>query len=110
MSPGAEVVAEAVGDLERRAMHAAEAEEEAKVVPVARLDLEAKAGQEATAGLAVGVEAGAKARRKVMYGARAGLGGPSHEAVAVKRAMPKTKRERGALATAAAAVLAAVII
>lgn len=89
---------------EAKAEHAAEAEVGAKVVPVARVKLEVKAG------LAVGVGAGAKARRRVKYGARAGSGGPSHEVAVVKRAVAKTKREGGVPATAAAAVLAAVII
>ncbi len=88
---------------EAKAEHAVEAEVGAKVVSVARVKLEVKAE------LAVGVGAGAKARR-VMYGARAESGGPSHEVAVVKRAVAKTKRERGVPATAAAAVLAAVII
>lgn len=85
---------------EAKAEHAVVAEEGAKVVLVARVELEVKAGQEAKAGLAVGV--GAEARRRVMQGAKAMSGGPSHEVAVVKRAVAKTKRERGAPATAAA--------
>lgn len=91
---------------EVKAEHAAEAEEGAKAVFVARVELEAKAGRKAKVGLAVGVIA--EARRRVMYGARARLGSPSHEVAVMKRAVAKTKRERGV--TVAAAVLVAVTI
>lgn len=105
-----EVVAEAVPNLEPRAVHgaraerAAEAEEGAKAVLAAKVEVEVKAG------LAVGVGARTKAR-KVTHGAKAGSGGQSHEVAVMRKATPKTERERGAPATAAvAAMLAAVII
>lgn len=90
---------------EHEAEHAAEAGEGAKVVFVARVKQEAKAG------LAVTVGAGAAAEtRTVMYGARAESGDQSHEVAAVKRIMAKTKKERGAPAIAATVVFAAVRI
>lgn len=81
----------------------------ARVGQEARAGQEAKAGREAKAGSATGVGATVEARR-VMCGARAGSGGPSHEAAVLKGGMEKTKRERGAPAPALAAVLTSVII
>lgn len=82
---------------EVKAGHVAEVEEGTKVVLVAGVMLEAKAGVRA------------RAEPRVMCGARARSGGPDHEVAAVKRAVPKTERGKGALATTAAAVKAVVI-
>lgn len=92
-----EAVAEAKAGLEpgvvveAKAEYAAEAGEEAKLMPVGRVELEAKAG------LAVGVGATVELRKRVMYGARVEQGDPSHEVAVVKRAEAKAKRETGAL-------------
>lgn len=94
---------------EAKAGHAVEVEEGVKVVLVQRVEREAEAGQEAKAGLAVGVGAQAEARR-VMCGARVGPGGPSHEVAVLKRAMAKKKKEKGAPVTFTAAVMVAVIL
>lgn len=99
-------MAKAGANLEPRAMceakaeHAAEAGEGAKVVLVAGVKQEAKAGP------AVAVGATAEAKR-VMYAARAESGDQSHEVAAVKRVTAKRKKERGAPAVAATAVLEA---
>lgn len=83
---------------EVKANPAAEVEEGAKVTHVERV------GREAKAGLAVGVGVRAKARRVVVE-VRAEPGGLSHEVAVVIRAT----KGRGALAPAAAALLATTI-
>ena len=116
MLPGAKAVVEVVAnlgaDLELKAEHAAKAGGGAKAVLVRRVEQEVKAGSEVKAGLTIGagVEVGviAEARRRVIYGARAESGGPSHEVAVLKRDIAKTKKERGA--PAAAAVLAVVTV
>lgn len=110
MSPGAKAVVEAkvaakVGvDPEPRAVHEAKAECGAEAEEGPKVMLAVRVEQEAKAGPAVWVGAGAEAGR-VTYGARVKSGGLRHEVVVVKRAMAKTKKERGAPATATAAVI-----
>lgn len=76
---------EAGADLELRAEGEAEAGEGARV------DREAKAE--------VAIEAGAKARSNIAYGAKVDLGDQSHKVVAVTKNMEKTRRESRAPAT-----------
>lgn len=96
----AEAVVEAVEDLEPRVVLkakvecAAEAGEEAKAMPVGKVELEAKAG------LAVEVGARVEVKKRVIYGARAEPGCPNHEVTVLKRAEVKTKSETGALDSA----------
>lgn len=100
----AEVAAKAGVDPELRAVHEAKAECGAEAEEGAKVMLAVRAEQEAKAGPTVWVGARAEARR-VDYGAKVESGGLRHEVVVVKRVMAKTKQERGAPATATAAVI-----